>query len=106
MTSEAEIDAAIAAVKTRREWDNEMCATRARRLIEDYEEDEMPVTLHFADAHIDTLRRYIAIIKEILNWSGYLSTATIKKMGRYDEFRRVRFALTPMTEEQRAAWLV
>jgi hypothetical protein len=105
MTSEAQINAAIAAVKTRREWDTEMCATRARRLIEDYEEDPVPVTLHFADAPIDTLRRYISIIKEILKWSGYLSTATIKKMGQNDEFRRVRFALTPMTEEQRAAWI-
>ena len=106
MTSEAEIDAAIAAVKTRRQWDNDMCSTRAKRLIESYEEDPVPVTQFFADAPTDTIRRYIAIIKEILKYAGYLSTATIKKMGQYDEFRRVRFALTPMTEEQRAAWLV
>ena len=101
MTSEAEIDAAINAVKTRRDWDTEMCATRARRLIEDYEEDEMPVTLHFADAPIDTIRRYVSIIKEMLYYANYLSTVTIKKMGQNDEFRRVRFALTPMPQEHR-----
>jgi len=105
MTSEAEINAAVAAVRNRRDWETEMCGTRAERLIEEYEEDEMPVTLYFADAPSDTLRRYIAIIKDILNYAGYFSKATIKKTGQYDEFRRVRFVLTPMTEEQKAAWM-
>lgn len=105
MTSEAEIEAATAAVRTRREWDTEMCATRAKRLIEDYEEDPVPVTLHFADAPTDTLRRYIAIIKEILKYSGYFSYTTIRKKLQDEDFRRVRFVLTPMTPAEKAAWI-
>ena len=106
MTSEAEIDAAIAAVKTRRQWDNDMCSTRAKRLIESYEEDPVPVTQFFADAPTDTIRRYIAIIKEILKYSGYSCYTLIRRKLESEDFRRVRFSLTPMTEEQRAAWLV
>jgi hypothetical protein len=100
------IAAAIAEARLQREYDFEICSRKAEQIIEeamDAMDDNL--TLNFGDVSTDTLRRYNDIIIEIVKYSGYWCKATIKKKEQRDNFRRVRYDMEEMTEEQKAIWV-
>jgi hypothetical protein len=101
---EENINAAITTVRNRREYEFELCSRKAEQLIEEWE--EMPIYISYdRESPTGDLQRFNAIIEEILRYCGYWCKSNIKKMGKYDEWRRVRYDLEEMTEEQRAIWI-
>jgi hypothetical protein len=105
-TQEETINAAISAARLQREYDFEICSRKAGQIIEEAMDGmDDNLTLNFADVPTDTLRRYNAIIIEIVRYSGYWCKATIKKKEQNDEFRRVKYEMEEMTEEQKAIWV-
>jgi hypothetical protein len=101
---EETINAAITAVRNRREYEFELCSRKAEQLIEEWE--EMPIYITYDREYpTDNLQRFNVIIEEILRYCGYWCKSNIKKMGKYDEWRRVRYDLEEMTDAQKAIWV-
>lgn len=106
MTSEEVIAAAIATVRNRREYEFELCSRKATQLIEEWEEMSIPRMISYdRDYPTDNLQRFNVIIEEILRYCGFWCKSTIKKMGKYDQWRTVRYDLEEMTDAQKAIWV-